>query len=230
MRLRISSRFLPGILAIAGLTLAGGEALATSLASTNLVDLLRNSTSILKGEVTSVTDGVDPSGLPYTEVTLEVGQTLRGVETGTYSFRQFGLLAPRLSPDGTRLAMPAPDGLPKYEVGEKVLLFMSRPASQTGLRSTYALGNGKFTLGPGRAENAMGNQGLFTNVSLDASLTTSNDARMLQTEIGAVNDGDFVSLVERAVQGGWVENGLMWRTNEGRRSGGSTGTATVTVK
>ena len=130
MRVRIGTRFLPALLAIAGLALAAGEARALTLADTNLVDLLRNSTSILRGTVTTVTDGLEESGLPYTEVTVSIGETLRGHERGTYTFRQFGLLAPRPSADGTRLLMPGPHGLPQFSEGEDVLLFLSKPAER----------------------------------------------------------------------------------------------------
>jgi len=216
MRVKIGTRFLPALLAIAGLALAGGEVRALTLTDTNLVDLLRNSTSILRGTVTTVTDGLEENGLPYTEVTVAISETLRGKEKGTYAFRQFGLLAPRPSADGTRLLMPAPDGLPRYTEGENVLLFLSMPAKVTGLRSTYGLGNGKFSFGPGRVENDEANQGLFKNVSIDASLITDGDGRMLDTAVGAVNPDDFMSLVERAVEGSWIESGMMWRTDQGR--------------
>ncbi|MGH9870417.1 MAG: hypothetical protein ACREAA_19965 [Candidatus Polarisedimenticolia bacterium] len=222
MRLKLKGRLLAAWLALACMALVAGEAGATTVTKANLVDLLRNSTSILKASVTGVTDGFDANGLPYTEVTVEIGRTLRGSEQGTYTFRQFGLLAPRLSADGTRKMLPAPSGFPKYADGEEVFLFLYKPAGLTGLRTTVGLSAGKFSFGPGRIENDLANVGLFRNVSLDAGLATSNDARMLETEIGAVNPDTFTAFVERAVTQGWVETCRLWNTSEGKTCPGGT--------
>lgn len=219
--MRFGTRFLPAaLLALSVLALADGEARAMTGANPNLVDLLRNSTSILKGTVTGVTDGVDAAGLPYTEITVEISRTLRGQEKGTYTFRQFGLLNPRISADGTRKMLPAPSGFPKYADGDEVFLFLSRPAELTGLRTTMGLGAGKFSFGPGRIENDLANQGLFRNLSLDEELSTTNDVRMLETEIGAVNPDTFQSFVERAITGRWVETCQIWNTSEGKTCAG----------
>jgi hypothetical protein len=219
------------LLALSVLALADGEARAMTGTNLNLVDLLRNSTSILKGTVTGVTDGFDAAGLPYTEITVEISRTLRGQEKGTYTFRQFGLLNPRLSADGTRKMLPAPSGFPKYADGDEVFLFLSRPAELTGLRTTMGLGAGKFSFGPGRIENDLANEGLFQNLSIDEELSTSNDVRMLETEIGAVNPDTFQSFVERAITGRWVENCKIWNTSEGRGcTGGGTSAPGVVQK
>lgn len=213
----ILKRHLPAVvLALSVLALAGGVARAVTEASSNLVDLLRNSTSILKGTVTGVTDGIDAAGLPYTEITVEISRTLRGQEQGTYSFRQFGLLNARLSEDGTRKMLPAPSGFPRYADGDEVFLFLSRPAALTGLRSTVGLGAGKFSFGPGRIENDLANEGLFQNVSIDPGLATTNDVRMMETEIGAVNPATFESFMERAITERWVQDCRLWNTSEGK--------------
>jgi len=217
--MRLNQRCSGVILAIAGFALGGGAARAMSLSDANLVDLMRESTSIVAGNVMTVTDGVDAStGVPYTEITLVIRETLRGTEQGTYTFRQFGLAEARTSQDGLR-RLAAPDGFPRYAEGEDVLLFLAKPAAITGLRSTYALDAGKFTFGPGRVENELANEGLFHNVSVHTSLATDNDVRMLETEIGAVNPDAFMSLVRRAVDQQWVETCLMWDTVEGKTCG-----------
>lgn len=212
----LKDRLGAALLTLCLLGLAGDEARALTAANPNLVDLLRNSTSILIGTVTGVSDGVDATGLPYTQVTLEIRRTLRGIESGVYTFRQFGLLSPRLSADGTRKMMPAPSGFPRYAEGDEVLLFLSMPAGLTGLRTTYGLGAGRFSYGPGRIENDLANEGLFRNLSIDAGLATSNDVRMMDTEIGAVNSDTFSAFVERAVTGRWAEECRIWNTSEGK--------------
>jgi hypothetical protein len=220
MRGTLKGRLRPTILAVVVLALVGGDARALTLRSTNLVDLIRQSNSILKGYVTTVTDGVNEVGFPYTEITVQIEETIRGTESGTYTFRQFGLLQPRLTPDGTRMMPAAPEGIPKYEAGERVLLFLGQAARMTGLRSTTGLGYGKFVLGAGRAENDLGNDGVFRNISLDDGLTTSNDQRILETSQGAVNPDDLLSLVQRAVSEAWVETCKMWSTDVGKTCGG----------
>lgn len=209
------------------LGLAGGEARALTSANSNLVDLLRNSSSILAGTVTGVMDGIDAKGLPYTQVTLEIRETLKGTESGTYTFRQFGLMSPRLSADGTKKMMPAPSGFPRYAEGDEVLLFLSLPAQLTGLRTTYGLGLGRFEFGPGRIENDLANEGLFRNLSMDAGLATTNDTRMLETSIGAVNPDTFQSFLERAIEGRWVEQCRLWNTSEGKTCNAASGQGTA---
>ena len=217
---QLRKRVLLAALALLAPALLAVDARALTLADLNLVDLLRDSNSIIAGRVSSVTDGVDPSGLPYTEITVAIRETLRGSEQGSYTFRQFGLIEPRLSADGTRMMLPAPPGIPRYKDGEEVLLFLSPAAEWTGLRSTLGLGTGRFVVGPGRIENDLANEGLFRNVSLDTSVKTTADDRLFATEIGAVNPDDFQSLVRRAVQNSWVETCQMWNTQTGKTCGG----------
>ena len=216
-------RLYAGLILVVASAMAGGNVMAMTLAHTNLVDLLGEAQSIVVGQVSGLSDGIDGRGLPYTEVTLEIKETIKGSLSGTYTFRQFGLLEPRLSADGTRRMMPAPDGFPKFGPGEQVALFLNRSASLTGLQTTIGLANGKFTVGATRAENGMGNVGLFRNVSLNDGLATDNDIRMLGTEAGAVNSDTFLTFVRRAVQDSWVETCQIWRTDVGKTCPGSVG-------
>src|SRR5262245_27336257 len=94
-------RLWPGALAAALLLIAAADVRAMSLENTNLVDLLRGAESIVVGTVQSVTDGIGENGLPYTEITVSIDETMRGSLAGTYTFRQLGLLKPRLTADGT---------------------------------------------------------------------------------------------------------------------------------
>ena len=217
MRAILKNRLLATTLVLAGLAMAGGDARAIMIRETNLVQLIRESNTIVKGTVADVTDGfLTETGLPYTEVTVSVDEAFIGGTTGTMTFRQFGLTKPRPSEDGTRMIPAAPEGIPKYQIGEEVLLFLGPEASMTGLRTTTALGYGKFDLSAGRGENEVGNTGVFTDVSIQDGFATPNDVRILQTTQGAVNPTDLVSLVRRAVNGAWVEHCLMWETSIGK--------------
>jgi hypothetical protein len=214
MSKKLMGRFWIASIAIVGLAWVGGNARALSLPSMNLVDLMRESESIVVGTVTSVTDGIDDIGLPYTEITLNIEETILGSPSGTYTFRQIGLQTARLTADGTKLMLPAPEGIPRYTVGEHVLLFLGEPASLTGLRSTAGLGYGKFLVGGGQAINDLGNEGVFQNISLATSVATANNNRILSTTIGAVNPDDFLTLVRNAVQNHWLATCQMWKTGE----------------
>ena len=205
-----------GALAAAPVMLWAANASAMTIGDTNFVDLLRDSNAIVVGQVQGVTDGVDERGIPYTEITLDIAESIRGDLSGTYSFRQFGLLEPRLTADGTKKMMPAPSGFPKFTAGEEVVLFLYAPAGWTGLRTAVGLDQGKFTLGPARVENELANQGLFHDVSVLETLPTENDRRMLATDVGAVNPDTFLSFVRRAVDERWVETCQMWDTTEGK--------------
>ncbi|HET6900214.1 MAG TPA: hypothetical protein VFK70_17815 [Vicinamibacteria bacterium] len=207
--------------AVALLLGAAVDARAMSLEKVNLVRLLRHADAIVVGNVQRVSDGVGRNGLPYTEITVAIEESLRGDLAGAYTFRQFGLLNPRRAADGARTLLPAPDAMPRYAAGERALLFLAPAARITGLRSTYGLGAGKFTFGPGRVENGMANAGLLAGVSVEASLKTGNDTRLLGTEVGAVNPEDFMSFVRRAVGERWVETCRMWDAPEGRGCGQS---------
>jgi hypothetical protein len=215
MSRKMMRRFWIAAVVSACVALVAGNAKALTLPNLNLVDLLREAQAIVIGTVTSVTDGIDNIGLPYTEVTLRVEETLRGTPSTTLTFRQIGLQAPRLTADGTKLMLPAPEGIPRYAAGEHVLLFLGAPASMTGLRSTVGLGYGKFLVGGGQAINDLGNGGVFQNVSLATGIASRNDNRILKTTLGAVNPDDFLTLVRKAIQNDWVARCLMWKTDEG---------------
>lgn len=199
--------------ALAALVAAVGSAHAMTLTGdANIVDLLQQSNDIVVGKVVSVTDGIGDRGIPYTEITLEVSEAIRGSISGTYTFRQFGLLAPRVSADGRYKLMPAPPGFPKYAAGEQVVLMFRPKAAWTGFRMPAGAAQGKFDLGPGRVANASGNAGLFHNVRLDKSLSTAGDKRMMAVG-GPANPDAFLSFLRRAVQERWVESGRLGYTD-----------------
>ena len=210
---RASVRTLVVLLALACVALGGTKALALSLTTANVVDLLGEANAIVVGTVEAVTDGIDERGIPYTEVTLSITETIRGDLAGVYTFRQFGLLNPRLTADGLRKMMPGPEGFPRYVPGENVVLFMRPAAAWTGFRMPAGVTHGKFTIAAGRVENGMGNAGLFRNVHLDKDLVTESDKRLLTTAAGPLNPDAFLAFVRRAVEERWMENGRMTRAD-----------------
>jgi hypothetical protein len=196
--------------AICALLLATTGAHATTVSRhLDLVELLAESETILHGRVKAVTDGVDARGIPYTEVTLQVAEALKGQAAGEYTFRQFGLLAPRRMGDGRVNLMVTPSAWSTYAKGEEAIYFLRKPASRTGLRTTAGLAQGQFKISVGGAANSANNAGLFDRVTVDAGLLGESEQRVMATSHGAVNARGFKSLVKQAVAGKWVESGRM---------------------
>jgi hypothetical protein len=198
------------VLAAALALLAGSAAHAMKLKSQNLTRLIADSESIVAGKVTRVTDGVTPSGMPYTEITISVSDSAKGELRGgkSYTFRQFGLIEPRRMPNGKTLVAVTPEGFPHWRVGEQVVAFMYRPASRTGLQTTAGLAQGKLNVLDGRVTNEFNNRGLFDGVKIEASLLSAKEREMLASQ-GAVDAATFVGLVGRAVTGNWIATGEM---------------------
>jgi hypothetical protein len=174
----------------------------------NIVDLIADSEKIITGAVKEVTDGFE-NGIPYTQVTIEVKETLRGEVGEEYTFRQFGLTQPRKMENGKVYIGTTPEGWSKYEVNEDAMFFLYKPASMTGLQTTTGLGQGKVMFKGGNAISQAGNEGLFENVEVNAGLLNDKDKRLLATKRGAVNAEGFKSFVRRAVNGKWIEGGKM---------------------
>jgi hypothetical protein len=200
--------------------LADSAARAMTLSgNANIVELLEQSQDIVVGRVASVVDGLDERGVPYTEVKIEVSESIRGNLKGTTTFRQFGLLKPRPMPDG-RTMMPAPPGFPTYVPGEDIVLMLRPSARWTGFRMPAGVKGGKFKVGAGRLENDDENRGLFVNVNLEKGLATANEKRMMNAG-GPANRDTFLSFLRKAVREHWVESGRMSRAAAKPASPGS---------
>ena len=124
-----------------------------------------------------------------------------------YTFRQFGLLAPRTMDNGHRLLAVAPEGFARWREGESVVAFLYAPAARTGLQTTAGMAQGKLNVVNGALLNEFGNAGLFAGVEIDAALST--EEQNMLTSPGAVDVETFMGLVHRAVSENWIENGEM---------------------
>ena len=195
---------------LSAILLISPPAWAMKLVNQNLTQLISTSESIVMGTVKSVTDGIDDKGVPYTEVTLAVGSTAKGKikANSDYTFRQFGLLAPRTMANGRTYLAVTPEGFPRWAEGETVTAFLYKPARQSGLQTTAGMTHGKFNLVNGTLVNANANVGLFDGVKIEQALLNAQQAEMLNTT-GAVDAAAFMELVGRAISEGWIENGEM---------------------
>jgi hypothetical protein len=179
---------------------------ATTVAELSVVDLITHSGTILAGKVERVTDGFDTRGLPYTEVTLKVSDTIRGQKAETYTFRQFGLDKPRKLPDG-RTYLGRPPGWPTWQKDESAILFLYSRAPRSGMQTTVGLGYGKVSVAGGAAMNAYENAGLFGKVRVNRGLLDTAEQQMFDTKSGPVDAVTFQRFLHRAVKGNWVRNG-----------------------
>jgi len=183
---------------------------AKNMKTQNIVELITHTDSILVGTVSSKTDGFF-QGLPYTEITLDVGQSLKGDHGSSYTFRQFGLIEPKSMGNGRVNLMVTPAGWPTFVKGEQVMLFLHKPASETGFQTTSGLTQGKFTIKGKQIANDLGNDSLFAGVTINRKLTAAQQDLVNQPG-GAFAADAFLSLVKTAIEENWIENGVM--TNE----------------
>jgi hypothetical protein len=189
------------------LSLACGASHATTVQPMSIVDLLDYAQTIVAGQVTKVTDGFDAKGVPYTEVTLKVSDTIRGQKGQTYTFRQFGLAKPRTMPDGRVHLGARPADFPTWRASESAIVFLYPKAKYTGLQTTVGLGYGKLSTGNGAALNAHDNATLFANVTVNRALLDNAEQQMVDTKHGPVNESTLLTFLHRAVDGNWVKNG-----------------------
>ena len=183
---------------------------AMKIRSQNLTQLITESSSIVFGTVSSVTDGIDAKGVPYTEITISVGSDAKGkiADGESYSFRQFGLLTPRKMPNGKAYIALRPEGFPRWIEGETVVAFLRAPASITGLQTTAGMGQGKLSMLNGKLINEYQNAGMFDGVDIDNKLLTSEQQNMLLNP-RAIDASAFIDLVGRAVSEQWIEKGVL---------------------
>ena len=207
MRLFNPRAILTGLLSLA-LAIASQAVFAVSVKQQNLIDLIGQSDQIVVGTIKSVTDGFSSDGVPYTEVTLNVREQIRGKKNETYTFRQFGLMKPRKIDGRTYLGV-TPEGWPHWSEKETVMLFLSGQARLTGLQTTVGLGQGKLRMQQGKLSSETRNAGLFTGVQLNATGLNQAQTEMLETDGLPVDANSFIELVRRAVNESWIEKGVM---------------------
>ena len=199
-------------LVLASLGLVAQLASAASASRLNLVDLIQYADTIVAGRVEAVSDGFDDNGVPYTEVTLKVGEKVRGqVVEETFTFRQFGLLKPRTLPNGMKALATTPDGWATFKKGEDITVFLYAPARLTGLRTTVGLKQGKLAVVNGKIKRNEFNSSLFDDLSFDPGLLNKSEQALVNKGKSKkdIEIDQFLSLVRRAVNEDWVGNGRM---------------------
>ena len=126
-----------GLVAAALLALAA-PARATMVLRLPLDRVAGDAARIVHATVVDVRSGRDDQGLPATWITLDVARTVKGAAAGQVVFKQFGVSRPLA--DGTVARV---SGLPRYVVGEEVVLFL-RGDSGRGFTSPVGFGQGVY--------------------------------------------------------------------------------------
>jgi len=194
MTLKVVGKILSGVLLFLSF-----QASALKLLPLNLQEMTNQSQDIVAGVVQSVEDGFDETGIPYTQVSIKVGNVAKGKnkDAEIYTFRQFGLMKPRKLPSGNIYYGVSPEHFPTWSKDEHVVLFMFKPASKTGLQAPVGLAQGKFNVVNGIVSNNVTTKELFENVELPASLTSAE--RDVVKHPQNMSSDDFFSLVEKLV-------------------------------
>jgi hypothetical protein len=208
-----STRFTAALFAL-GAALAGAPTgSASSSAPLAVADLVGHSPQIVAGTVSAVTDHADPGSVPFTEIQMNVDETVRGDAAKTLTFRQFGLQSPRPAENGRRY-VGIVAGLPQYRVGEHVVLFLG-PTSRLGLRTTTGLGQGRFVQRGGVLVNETNNSGLFRGVNFSKKHLNTKETSMVAVVQGGVAPDTFLGLIRRAVNEKWWDAPAPTRTGPG---------------
>jgi hypothetical protein len=126
------------ILVVVSTLAIAAPARATTVLRLPLALIAADAGRIVHGTVVDVREGRDETGLPATWVTLDVARTLKGPAIARTTIKQFGLSGPL--PDGTVARVP---GLPRYAVGDEVVLFL-HPESGRGFTSPVGFGQGAY--------------------------------------------------------------------------------------
>lgn len=172
-----------------------------------LAELVQEAERIFVGVCVSVGDGTlsqpGGGGIPYTEYTFEVRDALKGSPGKSLTIRQYGVRAPRPTPDGTRALVTRARGMPVYQPGQELLLFLIGDSS-LGLTSPVGLDQGAFRLitenGKKRAVNGFNNVGLFRGMSpasVSAAPLPAEESQLLGVEKGPLDLDPFLSLVRK---------------------------------
>jgi len=185
--------------AVCSLLLGAVTGHGTTVERMNVARLIGHAELILVGQVVGMTDGFDGRNLPYTDVTLRVAESIKGRVGGSYTFRQFGLMAPRDLGDGRTYVGVSPDGFPRFEVGEHVVVFLHARTS-LGFQSAAGLLQGKFRIEDSRVFNGINNAGLFDGLTVAPELLTGAERKMIATIEGKCPAETFTGFVRKAIE------------------------------
>ncbi|MGH7495589.1 MAG: hypothetical protein ACREOO_24785 [bacterium] len=201
-KILIKSSMLALVLALIGVS--ASYVYSTTIVQRNLASLTKLARVIFVGKMISARDDMLNGRIPYTEYTFEVVEPIKGnlLTRSTFKYRQFGLLQPRDMGNGKRLALTGKNiaGLPLYQNGETVLVFLGQASPQSGLRTTVGLTQGKFSIENGMAVNELNNAGLFEGMNANSARLNNAEKALLSQKAGPLDAKILIATVKRAVE------------------------------
>ncbi len=140
----------------------------TMVLSMNAEQLAEQADRIFHGTVTEVKETFDSEGRWCQMITFLVEEAFKGDIEGQLTIKQVNPNPKKLN-DGTIITSTLFQGVPQYEVGEEILIFL-RGNSMIGYTSPVGLGQGAFrvekdTTGQKKLVNGVGNLGLFQRMN-----------------------------------------------------------------
>jgi hypothetical protein len=190
--IRRASAALLLLLALAPLPGPTGEVRAGTALRLDVAGLVERSGEIFEGRVLSTRVLSEPDGRLETEVVVGVSRTWWGAPRAAQVFRVPG----GLRPDGSGLVLP---GLPGFEPGEELLLFLTEPSSArpagAPLRLPVGLAQGKLRL----LRTAAGTRSLTRDLDGLSLVDGAGPGAASAAAAGAVRYEDFVRALELAV-------------------------------
>lgn len=180
---------------------------ATSLTvlQLNLEQLTGLADKVFAGRCVSVEGEKDEAGRNVTKVTFEVTENLKNTPEKKVIWRQIGLVdgSDEIGMRGGMRIEGLDRELPRYEVGEEAVVFLSAPG-KTGLTAPVGLSQGKFSVsgmgGEKSVINGAGNRGLMIgagkSLKLKSLAATTAGKKLAENNGGELPYTDFVSLVK----------------------------------
>jgi hypothetical protein len=162
---------------------------ATLVEECNFIKLKERAGTIFHGRCLERREVADGKPVPYTEYTFQVIEVVKGLKDAQgkapekITFRHAGTRTGQLRPDGLETA-PLRLGVPEHEVGEEVVLFLTRESS-IGLCSPVGLSQGKFKIV--RKERQALVQNIFKNRGLFAATGPSSFRELAPGELEAAS-------------------------------------------
>jgi hypothetical protein len=185
-----------------------GQAGGTIVAPLDFLALHERAGRLFHGRCLERREIVDGVSFPCTEYTFEVIEAVKGCRDPEgrprkrVTFRHVGTRKAHARPDGL-VVPPLRLGLPEYEPGEEVVLFLTKD-SRAGLCSPVGLPQGHFRVhrlkerGTVLVKNGLNNKGLFRDVPLRAfEGLEKKAAAALGREEGGVDLESFLELCRK---------------------------------
>lgn len=173
----------------------------------DLAAMTKQAGTIVTGRIVGLREGRHPQyrNIRVLNVTVQVGQMIKGTAGSQFTFMQFGgLAATGSSGKSLSMAQSLPD-LPAYRVGEEVVLFLY-PASNVGFTSPVGGDQGMFLVRrqPGQPTTVIsegGNQSLAADRPVSSHLSP-NQQKLLEHPGSALDFKTFLGTVKSLAKGG----------------------------